>query len=348
MTAGTQAGPGLDALMAEMPAWGSEFTGTFSNHAPMAITALDRIGGDADRLRDFFDHYRDTKKLLPFGASRAALDADTWTEALGQRDREPDLRAFFAGEVVRRGIDATVRLHLPRLAPGVPASAFHGLMRLAYGLLRRNDEDVAVALGYWAATYFTLPGPTGAAPITEDPAEVLVRTAAIEPLRHLKLHELLWQNMRDAGATPEFRPVVDWLAIGPDTMRRMAGAAIVLFAATQHFAALHVVTGLHWIRIVEPFVDEETVHTLLRRFWQGVAGLVPELGFPSLPDAETVARWRAIAAPDWPVLQAAAARSYDEHDISIAYSAHEEDKAYGDPLYRVAVARRLGLIGDYA
>ena len=348
MTEGTRTTAGLDALMAEMPAWGSEFTGTFSNHAPMVITALDRIGGDPERLRDFFVHYRDTKNLLPFGHPTEALDARTWQAALGLREREPDLRAFFAQEVAGLGIDGAVRRYVPHLAPGVPASAFHGLMRLAYGLLRRDADDVAVALGYWAATYFTLPAPTGAAPITQDPAEVLARTAAIEPLHRLKLHDLLWQNMRDCGQTPEFRPVVDWLAIGPDTMRRMAGTAIVLFAATQHFAALHVVTGLHWIRLVAPFVDQDTVDTLLRRFWQGVAGLVPEIGFPVFPDAATVARWRAIPAPDWPALQAAAARSFDEHDISIAYSGHEEDKVYGDPLYRVAVARRLGLIGDYA
>lgn len=347
MAEGTQ-GTGLDALMAQMPAWGSEFTGTFSNHAPMVITALDRIGGDPERLQDFFVHYRDTKKLLPFGEPTVALETSTWMSALGQREREPDLRAFFVGEVARLGLDEAVRLYVPHLAPGVPASAFHGLMRLAYGIIRRSDEDVAVALGYWAATYYTLPPPTGAPPITDDPAEVLARTAAIEPLRHLKLHDLLWQNMRDSGATPEFRNVVDWLAIGPDTMRRMAETAIVLFAATQHFAALHVVTGLHWIRTVEPLVDRGTVETLLRAFWQGVAGLVPELGFPTLPDAATVARWRAIPAPDWPELEAVACTSYDEHDISIAYSGHEEDMVYGDPLYRVAVARRLGLIGDYA
>ena len=62
---------------------------------------------------------------------------------------------------------------MPRLAPGVAASAFHALMRLAYALLRDSADDVAIALGYWAATYFELRPATGAAPVTDDPAEVL-------------------------------------------------------------------------------------------------------------------------------------------------------------------------------
>ena len=62
-------------------------------------------------------------------------------------------------------------------------------------------EDVAIALGYWAATYLPLRSPSGAAPITDDPAEVLVRAMAIPALRDAPLHPLLWQNMRDAAAT---------------------------------------------------------------------------------------------------------------------------------------------------
>lgn len=45
-------------------------------------------------------------------------------------------------------------------------------------------------------------------------------TAAIKPLHGMQLHDLLWQNMRDAGNVLEFAPVVDWLDIGPDTMEK--------------------------------------------------------------------------------------------------------------------------------
>ncbi|PYE32231.1 MULTISPECIES: questin oxidase family protein [unclassified Rhizobium] len=347
MTLQETAGNEIAALMAEMPHWGSEFDRTFANHAPMVLVALARIGGKPHQLRRFFSYYRDTKKLLPFAQARSHLTVGTWTSRLGERQREPELRLFFLGEVSRLGIDGALRRYLPRLAPGIAASAFHALMRTAYGVLEQDPDAVAIALGYWAATYLPLPAATGERPRTDDPAEVLALTAEIAPLHGLPLHDLLWQNMRDAAAVPAFRPVVDWLEIGPDTMRRMAATALALFAGTQHFAALHALTGLHWIRLVSPHCDAATTDTMLRVFWQGIAALMGELGFPVLPEASALDRWRHLPAPGWADIHAAAAESYDEHDISLAFSAFEEMAAYGDPLYRVVAARRLGMIGDY-
>lgn len=342
-----KASEGLDTLLADMPEWGSEFSRTFANHAPMVLVALDRIGGAPSQLRRFFNHYRDAKQLLPFAQSLERLNGKSWKTAIGIREREPDLRVFFAGEVTRLGIHEVLKLYLPDLADGIAASAFHALMRTAYGVLRADGTDVAIALAYWAATYLRLPAAEGTPPITRDPAEVLARTAAIEPLHGMTLHDLLWQNMRDAGNVPAFAPVVDWLDIGPDTMEKMAATALSIFAATQHFAALHIITGLHWIRLLAPHCSEATLHRMLRVFWQGIAALMGELGFPEMPDRAAIERWRHIQVPDWPGLHAVAAQSYDEHDISLAFSASEEMKVYGDPLYRVVVARRLGLIGDY-
>lgn len=95
------------------------------------------------------------------------------------------------------------------------------------------------------------------------------------------------------------------------------------------------------------FCERLTLDVMLRVFWQAIAALMPEMGFPVLPDEATVERWRRIHAPGWDEIHAAAATSFDEHDISFAFSAFEEMTVYGDPLYRVAAARRLGLIGEY-
>lgn len=345
LTAEPLAEPSLDRIMAEMPAYGSEFAKTYANHAPMVLVALDRIGGSPERLYDFFEHYRDYKKLLPFGPEVARLDRGTWQSAIGARDREPDLRVYFRNEMRQLGIEATLRAYLPRLAPGVGASALHALMRTAYGLLRRDEDEIAISLAYWAATYLGMPTSQGAPPITDDPAEVLTRVAGIEALHSLKLEELLWQNMRAAGQVPEFAPVVDWLAITPETPAKLAASSIALFAATMDFCALHAVTGMHWMRLVLPNCGVPEL--LLKHFWQCIAALMGEMRFPTLPDAPTLDRWRKLPAPPWPDIFAAARQSYDEHDLSLVFSASEENKVYGDPLYRLAAARRVGLVPDY-
>ena len=333
----------LDALLARSRQDSVEFPVLLANHAPMALVGLDRLGAPPERLACYFDAYRSLNGLVPMPPPRGTLDAATWTDILGDRSREADAREFFAREVARRGIADTVASALPRLAPGLGASALHALMRLAYGIMRQDPDEVGVALGYWAATYLAMPPATGAAAETDDPAAVLARVAALPELREIVPEtDLLWHNIRAVGQAPAFAPVVDWLRIDGSSLARIASASLVLFAATMDFAALHALTGAHWVRLVAPLASDPAA--LLRHFWQVIAALVPKLGFPVLPDEVTLARWRQAPCPDWAAIMSQAILSEDEHDISLVFSAHEEERVYGDRLYRVVAARRMGLI----
>jgi Questin oxidase-like len=334
---------GLDAVLARARRDSVEFPYLLANHVPMVLIALDRLGASPRRLEEWYEAYRDANGLISAPAHVAPIGRTDWDTALGDRTREADYRRFFAGEVGRLGADGAIRFYLPPLVQGVAASATHPLMRLAYGLLAEDDDEIAVALGYWATTHLPLPAPTGAVPDTDDPAEVLAGIAEIEGVRNYQPEtDLLWHNIRAVAALPGFRPVVDRLAFSADTPRRMAATGLALFVGTMDFAALHAVTGLHWARIVAPHLDDGAA--LYRAFWQVIASLVPKIGFPSLPSAETLESMRVRAAPPWSAIKEAAIRSDDEHDVSLAFSCLQEEAAWGDPLYRVAASRRLGLM----
>ena len=83
---------------------------------------------------------------------------------------------------------------------------------------------------------------------------------------------------------------------------------------------------------------------LYRAFWQVIAALVPKIGFPALPSAEALQAMRETPAPGWPEIRAAAIASNDEHDVSLVFSASQEEMVWHDPLYRVVAARRVRLI----
>jgi hypothetical protein len=335
----------LDELLVEARLFSAEFPVLLASHLPMILVALDRLGASSERLAEYFETYRTTNGLVPTPPPVAPIERDRWTDALGDRTREYDYRAFFENEVRRIGIDAAIQTYLPTLLPGIGASAMHGMMRTAYGLMRMDPSEVGTALGYWSATYLTMPRATGAAPITDDPGEVLARACALPCLREVEPEtDLLWHNIRAAGEKESFAPVVDWLAIGPDTGRRLAGTSLALFAATMDFSSLHALTGSHWIRLIGPHLAEADRPALQRYFWQIIASLVPKIGFPSLPSAEQLDAWRHLPAPGWPEIAEAAIASDDEHDISLVFSAREEESTYGDRLYRVVAARRMGLI----
>ncbi len=92
-------------------------------------------------------------------------------------------------------------------------------MRLAYGVMRDDPAEVGAALGYWSAMYLSLGSPTGAAPVTDDPGEVLLRLQPVEAFRHVEAEmDLLWHFMRAMAAKPEFSRSSTGSRIGPDTI----------------------------------------------------------------------------------------------------------------------------------
>jgi hypothetical protein len=333
----------LERLLVEGRAFSAEFPLFLANHLPMVLVAMQRLGGSDKRLSEYFAWYREENRLQPLPPSIAPITRANWQAALGDRARETDYRSFFHHEVPRLGARATVDAYLPRLLPGLTASATHGLMRLAYGVMREDDAEIATALGYWAATYLELGVAVGAAPTTADPVAVLLDMRNVEAFRHVEPErDLLWHFMRAVAAKPEFAPIVDQLEIGPDAFQKVRAASLALFAGTMDFCALHALTGCHWLRLLHPVLPEPDL--ALRYFWQAIAALYPKIGFPDLPSQETLDAWRNCPCPDWAEISAAAVRSNDEHDLSLVFSAREEWKHYGDRLYQVVAARRIGLI----
>ncbi len=309
----------------------------------MVLVALHRMGASDERLESYCRIYHEMNGLVPVPERIGEITRQTWRDFLGQREREGDYRAFFAGEVERIGATQAATLYLPQLFPGFAASALHAFMRMAYATMTDSDEETSVALAYWAATYLPLGPSQGRAPRTEDPAEVIAAMYGPAAFRHIEPErDLLWHFMRAIAQKPEFAPVVDMLAIGPDTHDRVARCSLALYASTLDFCALHAVTGTHWLRMMAPRTPDR--ETPLRYFWQAIVALVPKIGFPAMPSADQLERWRRMRLPDWPEIFREAVTHDDEHDLSLSFSAGEEFKRYGDPLYKYAAAKRLNLI----
>ena len=333
----------LGRLLEDSRSFSAEFPLFLANHQPMMLVALERVGASDRRLEEWFEIYRDVSKLVPQPPSVAKIGRADWRDHLGDRSRERDYREFFVGEVASLGIGPSVNAYLPVLTPGIAGSALHAFMRLSYGVMRNDPAEVGTALGYWSAAYLELCLASGAEPVTDDPAQVLIWMKSVESYRHVEPElDLLWHFMREMAKKPEFKSVVDQLRIGPDSLKRVAQASLALYAGTMDFCALHALTGSHWLRILWPVLPNPDL--ALRYFWQAIAALYPKIGFPDLPSGEQLSAWRRAPVPKWEEIKATAVACDDEHDISLTFSAFEEWKFYGDPLYQYVAARRVRLI----
>lgn len=165
MTAGKEV---RDEAYARLHAWGPEFgdeggENGLSNHGPMAVEVLTRRGL-GDRVETWLDRYVDRLEPMPDEADR--ITEDTWADAMGHRDRVGDWVALFRRAVREQPWQDVLTQWWPRLLPAIASASTHGLIRTGHAVksvLDGDDSEAAVdevahALGYWAARAIFVPG----------------------------------------------------------------------------------------------------------------------------------------------------------------------------------------------
>lgn len=332
-----------DRLIAATRCNSAEYPTVLASHLPMLLEIHCRLGASAQRLAEFAEFYNCSNQVPPLPAEVARITRADWHTALGDRTRESDYRRFFSEETRRLGGAEAIRCYVPSLARGIGASALHALMRLAYGVLREDEAEIATALGYWSATWLPLRDEPQGPPDTEDPLALAAAMRRIPAFSQVEVEtDLLWHWMRAVGRTADFAPVIGRLQVGPDCLDRVTRSSLVLYASTMSFEALHAMTGSFWVRLISPYVDDPG--QLVRYFWQAVLAVYPKIGMPTPLDADAMDALRALALPPSEEIAAAAIASNDEHHPSVVFTAFQEYARTGDPLYVALAARRVELI----
>ncbi len=308
----------------------AEYADGLTNHLPMALHALDRMGADASRLCRFFDVYAARFEPQQATCGAAAVLSD-WLPRRGRYASLPALRATFA-EALRRDDPAAVLRHVvPHLMSGVGAAAFHGLLRTAHAVEAGHPGELACGLAYWAARWFPLePVPAAHGPFGFEAWSARLARAAGG---WRSSGALISQRMRDAEQALPYRALAGSLVINDDILAQLAGFAAALYAETGNFTVLHLVTGCRAARVMLPFAGDaaDARGSLVRAFTAACL-------------ASGVARARRLAPPapvEWSVLAAGALASDDDHVIKLIDACKEEAAFYGDTRHRQAAARAL-------
>lgn len=294
-----------------------------ANHLPMGLIALDRMGAAPRDLERFYRH--EARALAPLGDAAKVAACATADSASAPAGAAHDV-GFFRAQIQAHGVDAVLHTHLPRLMPGVGASAFHALIRLAYALDAQDAAEISHALALWSLEYLPFDG--SPVPTDETPGQIALRlqehTAA-----HRSSRGIIVDKMRHIAALPAVRGAhIQPASISLDGIARFSLAA---FAQTDDFTLLHLLTATHALRLVLPWCSDQ--ESALRHFWH--AALIAWLTVRHAPHAAS----DLADGSDWPQAFNLAAASNDAHTIKLVYSAFQEAQHYGDPRY-LAIARR--------
>lgn len=322
-----EASTALLALLNDGARWDAEYGDGLSNHAPMALVALERLGADGERLNAWLGRYVDAKALRPARPVQPWPRGDAWPDRLGDPAAWPAYRGLFREWIEEEGAQALLAQTLPQLMPGCAAAAFHGLIRSAYAVQVGHLAELADGLAHWAAFHLPLGPLPDAAMDQPDPLPLLRRLRAGDSDA-----PLIAGRIADAARGGDVNRAIAPLAIDAETPERLARAAAFAYAESGNFTALHLVTGTHAMRVLARFSDEP--EAAWRCFWQAYAhGVVAARLRPAAP----------VPLLNWDAIIATARASDDEHVIKLVDSAREEERRYGGDDWRRAASRAVSV-----
>ena len=295
---------------------------SLANHLPMAVAALEHLGASDEEIAAFAQDY--SKRLDHMPPLAGQITEATAADYLGRRRAVASWVSFFRARIVIAGPEATTRLWLDRLMPGVGSVAFHGLLRLSYAVENGGAGELAHALAAWAADFTTLgPLPEFASPgLSPDDA-----LAGIDCSKGRYPGGTIVDRMQVVKVEPAFTAAVASAGAAGITTAAMASAVHWAYRATRSFTLLHGVTACHALRLLTPLMTDEAAGRLY--LWQALACAYMSAGGlkagPSLAGDETL---------NWEQLARLAAVARDEHDIKLVYTCRQEGEFYADDSYR--------------
>lgn len=288
------------------------YRGHLTNHLPMVYVIfelLDVPEQDAEAWLDAYKKSRDLYELTDPTYPKSDLE-QAYVNQTG----------FYLGEINKYGLDVVVGTFLNNHANDLDSALFHGLIRLAYGVLSNEELLVAQALAYYEVS--SEPSEDTAPPIPFDSVKdrlhamiARVDELASAELGHRERLELLRED--PTYRTQRFR--IEQIG------RHRADLLHLLvrrYQETRDFFVLHTITAYHALHVLEEFyVDFDEV---LDRF---VVQAVPHLVVAKPSDA---AMPTELASFDDLLRNIT---SYDDaHAVKLLYSLSELNKLYDCPL----------------
>ena len=328
----TDTAPGLRRHLLDAAHWDAEYGAGLSNHLPMALTALSRLGASEVRLAAFAAQY--TKRLQAAPAAEPWPVGEAWRALLGQPRAWPAYRRLFHEWIDSEGASDVLAQALPTLMQGTGAAAFHGLLRVTYALAANHADELADALAYWACRWF-------ACGASDGPGSNADTTAVLTTLDfHNELGDapLIAQAMAQAAAHPRFAPAVArWRVDAHITLPRLAMLAAERYAARAEFTVLHLVTSAHAVRVLLPWLAADERLPALRHYAGACAAAWATLApahnaGPALP---------AVSTLPWADLAARALACDDEHTIKMVDACRELESTLGGAVWARAASRAV-------
>lgn len=308
-----------------------------TNHCPMALIALAKMGASDDRLKAFFTRWQQ-QFAIEATPVQHEIERRTWQAQIGEIENFAALQACFHDWLREKGVLHVLQQVLPAMQFAPASLAFHAVIRLAYGLEAQHPGEIAAGLAALVVSH--LPVPLPVAPPLPDARSALAQLAR-QMEQPVYPGPSITGQLRAVAADARFTAALAAIPYAPALLDDLARLAIAAYWQTKNFTVLHMVTGMHAVRLVLAQLPPDLVQSLLPPLWSAVAAAYVSVGAPVLEEAAALETMTPAEGEDWATLLAQATQSDNDHVIKFCYICQQENMRQPNALYFASAQRML-------
>jgi hypothetical protein len=317
------------------PTFDNQMGGRFSNHLPMALIALERMGASDEQLQNFYNgHNKHLEKHIDNGLR---INKENFNQHIGDHDSSYAYLLFFENEINNNSIETVLATYLPMLSSGIAAHLLHGLIRSAYGYEAQSTSEVAAGLAYLASHYL---------PIEKIKGEA-TSNQVNEVLNNIHNNKQLQAVTFSSGSFPQafaklaklsaFNEMIATLKIDNSSVQQLAETALKLLQEGDDLISLHLVTSTQALRTLLPLLKKEDQEKLIRYYWQAFAAIYIKLGMPEINSDDK----SNASELSWDEIKKLACQNSDAHVIKLTYSCFLHAQTYSDERFKDVAAAQF-------
>lgn len=299
-----------------------------ADHLPMAIFALNEMGASAEQVEYFYHRY--SKRLTPLTQGQLSIEID---EEFSWGQSYEYYQCFFHIQIQALSKDEFLRKYVNFFAKGLSASAFHALIRLAFAVESQNEDELVNAMALFAIEYQELKPSVGyrSGGLLDSLEEFSYLGESCDFPEGIIVDRMqaIHQRIQDLE-----------LSVVPADLNwnTLAEFCAKVYRHHEDFTILHTVTGLHALRLVSPYLEDESqalqemAYCVLVACWSTGRCFESTFTEPSIEEL-----------PSWVEIRNLACQSLNDHVIKLVYTCSHEEEHYADPIYRYLAARTVRL-----
>lgn len=302
-----------------------QYNNGLTNHLPMVIIALYKMGASDDRAREYSKWYIENRKVDKLKRSNITIDEENWLDHLGKHRYELEYRDFFKETLDETGMEKLLEIYLNRLLDGLAAAAFHGIIRVSYGLEINNHSEIINGLAYLAITYQPIILKVGLSYSTIE-----ARFETLSQNQHFRSKKFdgrsIFARVDEVVKDQLFYDTVTKVKVDDESLAKIRRSVINLYAKTRNFTVLHLVTSTHAMRTIVNYCTD--IEKTIQNFWISL-----QVAYLSTNCVQLNIDEKIEVDFSWDQILKLAITKRNDHTIKFVYTCYSEYKLDNDPIY---------------